>query len=104
MKAYSVREDSETEWHIIVVAENAQRAKVIGFNAIKSEFGDHWVEYLKIRVSLLKNIVVPEGEKENYFTSCESQYWMCPCWTGCEDTTCPNYTNRRIIPGEKEQW
>ena len=104
MKAYSVREEPDAEWHIVVIAESAQRAKVIGYHAIKSEFGDHWVEYLKIRVSLMKNIVVPECyEKEHAFEMCGG-IWQCQSWTGCEETACLNYTNRRIIPGEEEGW
>jgi len=103
MRAYSVREQPDAEWHVVVIANNSREAKAMGYDYITSYFdGDL---FTNCRVSWLKDIIVPDNNYSSgtVFEGCESD-WMCQCWTGCEDTMCPNYANRRILPGEEEGW
>lgn len=87
LKAYSVKEQPDADWQIIVVAKNAQEAKVRGYDYIRSEFNIDAV-YTDIRVKLARKYLPASLQYERIYTWCCRNPFMCELWDVDEKEWC----------------
>ena len=99
LRLYRVLPHKDSDWQVLVAAYSARSAKPLGWRAILELISRDDVDYLDIRVHLVRHVAVPaEVTEPVVITSCEEARWTCKAWSGegCPDT-CPKRAGRVVF-------